>query len=79
MQFVFYGLSNRFQQAVCPEQQWSSDLEDRGLKKHQINNHKSHYQRGPLNLVSTIEEMLGKKSSGSGLENREYDHGDPLR
>jgi hypothetical protein len=29
--------------------------------------------------VSTIEEMLGKKSSGSGLENREYDHGDPLR
>jgi hypothetical protein len=23
---------------------------------------------GPLNLVSTIEELLGRKSSGSGLE-----------
>jgi hypothetical protein len=29
---------------------------------------------GPLNFVSTIEELrvLGRKSSGSGLENREY-------
>jgi hypothetical protein len=27
---------------------------------------------GPLSLVSTIEELLGRKSSGSGLENREY-------
>jgi hypothetical protein len=29
-------------------------------------------ERGPLNLVSTIEELLGRKSSGSGLENRDY-------
>jgi hypothetical protein len=29
--------------------------------------------------VSTIEELLGRNSSGSGLENREYDRGDPLR
>jgi hypothetical protein len=29
--------------------------------------------------VSTIEELLGRNSSGSGLENREYGHGDPLR
>jgi hypothetical protein len=28
-------------------------------------------ERGPLSLVSTIEELLGR-SSGSGLENREY-------
>jgi hypothetical protein len=28
--------------------------------------------RGPLSLVSTIEELLGRKSSGSGLESREY-------
>jgi hypothetical protein len=28
--------------------------------------------RGPLSLVSTIEELLGRKSSGPGLENREY-------
>jgi hypothetical protein len=35
--------------------------------------------RGPLGLVSTIEELLGRNSSGSGLENQEYDRGDPLR
>jgi hypothetical protein len=29
-------------------------------------------ERRPLNLVSTIEELLGRKSSGSGLETREY-------
>jgi hypothetical protein len=29
-------------------------------------------ERGPLNLVSTTEELLGKKISGSGLENLEY-------
>jgi hypothetical protein len=28
--------------------------------------------RGPLSLVTTIEELLGRKSSGSGLENRDY-------
>jgi hypothetical protein len=35
-------------------------------------------QRGPLSLLSTIEELLGRKSSGSSLENREYCRGDPL-
>jgi hypothetical protein len=34
-------------------------------------------ERGPLSLVSTIEELLGRNSSGSGLENREYGHVDP--
>jgi hypothetical protein len=29
--------------------------------------------RDPLSLVSTIEELLGRKSRGSGLENRDYD------
>jgi hypothetical protein len=33
---------------------------------------------GPLSLKSTIEELLGRNSSGSGLEIREYSHGDPL-
>jgi hypothetical protein len=32
---------------------------------------------GPLSLVSTIEELLGSNSSGSGLERREYDRRDP--
>jgi hypothetical protein len=43
--------------------------------------HSRHYQifwevvgleRGPLSLVSTIDELLGRHSSCSGLENREY-------
>jgi hypothetical protein len=36
-------------------------------------------ERGPLSLVSINEELLGRTSSGSGLESQEYDHGDPLR
>jgi hypothetical protein len=36
-------------------------------------------KRGPLSLVSTTEELPGRNSSGSGLENREYGRGDPLR
>jgi hypothetical protein len=35
-------------------------------------------ERGPLSLMSTIEELLGRKSSGSGLESREYVRMDPL-
>jgi hypothetical protein len=31
-------------------------------------------ERGPLSLVSTTEELLGRKSSGSGLEIRDYGH-----
>jgi hypothetical protein len=29
-------------------------------------------ERGPPSLVSTIKELLDRKNSGSGLENREY-------
>jgi hypothetical protein len=29
-------------------------------------------ERDPLSLVSTTEELPGRNSSGSGLENREY-------
>jgi hypothetical protein len=29
-------------------------------------------ERGPIRLVSTIEELLERKSSGSGLESRGY-------
>jgi hypothetical protein len=32
-------------------------------------------EQGPLSLVSTTEELLDRKSSGSCLENREYDLG----
>jgi hypothetical protein len=34
-------------------------------------------ERGPLSLVSTIEELFGRKSSGSGLESRECCYRDP--
>jgi hypothetical protein len=34
-------------------------------------------ERGPLSLVSRTEELLERKSSGSGLENREYGRRDP--
>jgi hypothetical protein len=36
-------------------------------------------ERGPLSLVSTIEELLERKSSGCGLENQEYGRRDPSR
>jgi hypothetical protein len=36
-------------------------------------------ERGPLSLVSTIEELLGRKSSGSDLENLDYGSRDSLR
>jgi hypothetical protein len=36
-------------------------------------------ERGPLSLVSTTEELLGRKSSGSGLENRDYSRRDSSR
>jgi hypothetical protein len=34
-------------------------------------------KRGPFRLVSTIEELLGRKSSSSGLENRDHGRLDP--
>jgi hypothetical protein len=36
-------------------------------------------ERGPLRLVSTIQELLERKSSGSGLENPDYSRRDPSR
>jgi hypothetical protein len=36
-------------------------------------------ERGPLSLMSTTEELLGSKSRGSGLENRDYGSKDPSR
>jgi hypothetical protein len=36
-------------------------------------------ERGPLGLVSTTEELLGRNSSGSGLESREHGRRDPSR
>jgi hypothetical protein len=36
-------------------------------------------ERGSLSFVITIEELLERKSSGSGLDIREYGRRDPSR
>jgi hypothetical protein len=36
-------------------------------------------ERGSLSLASTTEELLGRTSSGSGLEIRDYGRMDPPR
>jgi hypothetical protein len=36
-------------------------------------------ERGPLSLMNTSEELLGRNNTGSSLEIREYGHRDPLR
>jgi hypothetical protein len=33
-------------------------------------------ERGPLSLVSSTEELLGRKRNGSGQESREYGRSD---
>jgi hypothetical protein len=49
------------------------------IKKQQIFWEVVGLERGPLSLVSTVEELLERKSSGSSLENREYGRRDPSR
>jgi hypothetical protein len=48
-------------------------------RRHQILWKVAGLERGPLCLVSTSQELLGRKSSGYGLENREYGRRDPSR
>jgi hypothetical protein len=42
------------------------------FRRYQISWEVVNLERGPLSLVSTIEELLRRKSSGFGLERREY-------
>jgi hypothetical protein len=48
-------------------------------RRYQISREVVGPERGPLSLVSTIEELLERKNSGFGLESREYGHRDPSR
>jgi hypothetical protein len=66
---------------------WSSGQRS-WLPDPEVRVHSRHYQifwdvvgleRRPLSLVSTTEELLGRNSSGSGLESREYCHRDSSR
>jgi hypothetical protein len=36
-------------------------------------------EQDPLSLVSTVEELLGRKFNGPGLESWEYGHNDSSR
>jgi hypothetical protein len=56
----------------------SSCLQIQSSRLYQIFGEVVGLERGLLSLVSTIEELLGSKSSGSGLESIEYGRGDPL-
>jgi hypothetical protein len=49
------------------------------LVKQHAHNFREMFSRGPLSLVSIIEELLGSKSGSSGLENQDYGPRDPLR
>jgi hypothetical protein len=49
------------------------------LNNHIINKTNNTYKRGPLSLVNATEELLERKSSGSGLESPEYGRRDPSR
>jgi hypothetical protein len=49
-----------------------------GSRRYQIFWEVGCLERGPLSFVRIIEELLGRNSSGSGLENREYGCVDPL-
>jgi hypothetical protein len=53
---------------------WRSGFDSQALQKKIVG-----LERGPLSLVSTIEELLGRNSSGSGLESREYGRRDSSR
>jgi hypothetical protein len=48
-------------------------------RRYQISGEVVGLELGPFSLVSTTEELLGRKSSGSDLEIRKYGSGDPLR
>jgi hypothetical protein len=66
---------------------WSSDqsswlqIQGSGFdsQRYQISWEVVGLERGPLSLLSTTEELLGRKSSGSSLENREHGRRDQSR
>jgi hypothetical protein len=48
-----------------------------GSRRYEIFREIMGFEQGPLSLVSTTEELLGRKSSDSGLEIRDYGRRDP--
>jgi hypothetical protein len=62
-------------QSSCPQLQMSGF----SSRRYQIFWEIVDLERGPLSLVSTIEELLGRKNGGPGLEIRDYGRRDPSR
>jgi hypothetical protein len=62
----------------CGQNSWLQ-IQSSGFdcRLYQISREVVSLERGPLSPVSTVEELLGRKSRGSGLEIREYGRRDP--
>jgi hypothetical protein len=83
--FLFLKKKIRF--VTCRPPLWSSDQSswlqiqrsEFDSRRYQIFWEVVGLERGPLSLVTAIEELVERKSNSSGLENREYGRGDPLR
>jgi hypothetical protein len=68
-------IRQRFRRSICKSTQISwlqIHRSEFNSRRYQISWVVMDLERGPLKLVSTIEELLQRKSSGSGLETREY-------
>jgi hypothetical protein len=83
---LFFRKTERFGSNICfPFQVWCRDqsswlqIQRSGFDSqfYQIFWEVVGLERGPLSLVSATEELLGRKSSGSGPGSRECGHRDP--
>jgi hypothetical protein len=78
--YIEYVLVDRLCGLVVRVPGYRSDREVRvDFRRYQIFWEVVWLERCPLDLVSTIEDLLERKSSGSGLGNREYGHRDQSR
>jgi hypothetical protein len=79
----FYSLSDHLKRPPLWSSRQSSCLQIQrsgfDSRRYQISWKVEGLERGPLSLVSTTEGILERKSSGSSLENQDYDRGDPPR
>jgi hypothetical protein len=78
--FLFYMTRSRKPDRPCGQSYWLQ-IQRSGFDflRYQIFWEVVGLERGPLSLVSIIEELLERNSSGSGLGSREYGCRDPSR
>jgi hypothetical protein len=77
--YFFFQLAPQLDR-VCGQSSWLQ-IQKSGFdsRRYQIIWELVGLERGPLSFVSTTEELLERKSSGSGLESRDYGHRDLSR